>query len=482
MFGLSVTLAATNVLAAEAESEISETRVELINALSLEDLINTQVTSVSKRSERLFQSSAAAFVITGDDIRRSGSRSVVEALRMAPGVSVGQIDASTWAVASRGFNDRFTNFLLVMVDGRSVYDPTTSGVFWDEVDYLLEDIDRIEVIRGPGGTLWGANAVNGVINIITKSAKDTVGGLVSGGYGTENRGFTGARYGFELRDDLFARVYVKYHNHDPLKGGGDDWDFFQTGFRSDWERSQSTLTLQGDYHKGFLRQQQVLAFPTPPYLRTFDREFTDTGGNALLRLRHEFSEESDFQIQTYFDHRERHEPSQPFVQDLYDVDFQQRFALPLRQNFMYGIGYRYLPDKFDTNRASIIFDPASRHRQLFSTFVQDEIALVEEHVKLTLGSKFEHNDFTEWELQPSARLAWTPTKRHTLWGAISRAVQLPGRNVEDTVAGFLTLEPLIIDGLPLFVTPTPNEPVKGQELLAYEVGYRWEATKTISLS
>src|SRR3954469_13512771 len=224
--------------------------------MSLEDLSNLPVSSVSKHNERFAEAPAAIFVITGEDIRRSGSTTIAEALRLAPGMEVAQLASHNWAITSRGFNNLYANKLLVLMDGRSVYTPLFSGVFWDVQDTLLEDVDRIEVIRGPGAALWGANAVNGVINIITKSAKDTQGGLITGGYGTEERGFGAVRYGGKLGDDAFYRVYAKYFNRDgsvlPSGEKNDDaWEGWRTGFRTDWEPSfQNLFTLQGDAYYG----------------------------------------------------------------------------------------------------------------------------------------------------------------------------------------------------------------------------------------
>lgn len=477
-----------NLVAAGAEGDaagVSTNRLETLMSLSLEDLLHSEVTSVSKRPQDMFDSAAAVFVITGDDIRRSGARSFPEALRLAPGVNVGQIDANKWGVATRGFNDRFTGQLLVLIDGRSVYSPLNDGVFWDVQDYLLEDIDRIEVIRGPGGALWGANAVSGVINIITKSAKNTTGGFASGGYGSEERGFGEARYGWKLADDLYARAYLKYRNLDALEEGHDAWDALQGGFRADWDRDELLLTVQGDGYTGTRHHQQVIPQYSPPYLPVFDERFQVSGGNALARMTRRFSEESELQLQAYFDRAERTETAFGNVIDTYDVDVQHRFALPLRQNFMYGVGYRYMSDRY-FNKAPLwlSYDPPDRGVQVFGGFVNDEVELVEDRLRLTLGTKLEHNDYTGWEAQPNARIAWTPTYRQTVWAAVSRAVQVPGRSandihvllpVEPTPAGAPPLPPF-----PLFVRGNGNPGIESLELLANEVGYRIQPTDRVS--
>ncbi|MBI4664104.1 MAG: TonB-dependent receptor [Verrucomicrobia bacterium] len=481
VFSLGAGLAGASFPSAAAESAVSEARVAQIRALSIEDLATVKVTSVSKRSEKLFESAAAVFVISGDDIRRSGARNFPEALRLSPGINVGQIDANKWAVASRGFNDRFTGKLLVLIDGRTVYTPMNGGVFWDVQDYLLEDIDRIEVIRGPGGTLWGANAVNGVINIITKSAAKSQGAYVSGGYGSEERGFAEGRYGLKLGETGFMRGYVKHHNHDDFGGGNDRWDFIQGGFRADWETLNDRITFQGDYYEGDIQHQQVIPSYVAPHLSVFDERFDVSGGNLLGRYEHQWSEESDLRFQAYYDRAERRETAFGNIQETFDLDFQHRFPLPLRQDLVYGLGYRFLPDEFfNRDPLWIRYEPASRNRQIFSGFVQDEIAMVEDHLRLTLGSKIEHNDFTGWEVQPNARLAWMLTDRQTVWAAVSRAVQVPARSAND-IRVLLPVEPLPGGPFPLFLTGSGDAAVRSHTMLAYEAGYRIQPKDHLSL-
>jgi iron complex outermembrane receptor protein len=481
---------ATSAIAAGAgaesdSSDISTSRLETLRSLDLEDLLHAEVTSVSKRPEAMFDSAAAIFVITAEDIRRSGARNIPEALRLAPGVNVARIDANKWAVATRGFNDRFTGQLLVLIDGRSVYSPLNSGVFWDAQDYVLEDIERIEVIRGPGGALWGANAVSGVINIITKSAKDTVGGYASGGYGSEARGFGDFRYGLKLAEDWYGRWYFKYKNQDAQLDGRDDWDFMQGGFRVDWEHADYRLTVQGDCYAGTIHHQQVIPQFTAPYLPVFDEEFEVFGGNALTRFTRQFSEESELQVQAYFDRAKRTETAFGNVIDTYDIDFQHRFPLPLRQNFMYGVGYRYMTDRyFNREPLWLAYDPQERGVQVFGGFVNDEIELVQDRLKLTLGTKLEHNDYTAWEVQPNARIAWTPTYRQTVWAAVSRAVQIPGRSAND-IHVLLPVEPVPagappLPPFPMFIQGNGNPEIESLELLAYELGYRIQPTDRLS--
>src|SRR2546427_8458859 len=282
-----------------------------VTQISLEDLMNVRVTSVSKREQKLGDAPAAVFVITQDDIRRSGARTIPEALRMAPGIEVARIDENKWAISARGFNGRFANKLLVLIDGRSVYTPLFSGVYWDVQDTLLEDIDRIEVIRGPGATLWGANAVNGVINITTKSAKETLGGLLSGGYGTEEQGFGSARYGGKLGEDAYYRGYVKYFNRDSsaLPSGAqanDAWDMYRGGFRTDWEPSaQNLFTLQGDAYAGTENQTVTLFTPAFPFTQPDASKMRVSGGNVIGRWTHTFTPDSDLKLQIYYDRTDR---------------------------------------------------------------------------------------------------------------------------------------------------------------------------------
>ena len=440
------------------------------------------ITSVSKRKEDPFTAAAAVSVITGDEIRRSGARSIPEALRMAPGISVAQMDANKWAVTARGFNSRFADKLLVLIDGRSVYTPSFSGVSWDTQDYLFEDIDRIEVIRGPGGTIWGANAVNGVINIITKNSKDTEGGFVSGGYGTEERGFGEFRYGTRAGEKGFVRGYFKYHNTDDLDRGFDAWDFMQGGGRGDWTFGATRLSLNADAYYGNEHQQQVTArLPavpfTGPVIATNRESFRVNGQSFVARVEHEISDENDVQLQAYFDRVERTEVLMGGYRNTFDVDFQHRFPLPLRQSFTYGFGYRYLPDHFNNTDATWInWSPTERRWQVVSGFVQDDIVLVEDRLRLTVGTKVEHNDFTGLEYQPSARIALTPNSRQTFWGAVSRAMQVPGRNLD-------AIQPIVIPtqaALPLSALGYGNTEVTATELMAYEIGHRWQPNERFS--
>src|SRR5690606_682989 len=346
----------------------------------------------------------------------SGATSLPEALRLAGNLHVAQNNSHEWAISARGFNSTFANKLLVMIDGRTIYTPLYGGVFWDVQTPLLDNIDRIEVISGPGGTLWGANAVNGVINIVTKSAQQTQGLYVSGAAGSVLLDHEELRYGGKLGPNLYYRVQVQHfdRDHTRLRHGGnvpDDWSMTQGGFRADWLPSgNDTITFGADFYDG--REEMALGHTSID------------GQNARARWTHIFNEESDFQAQFYFDRTWREIPGTA-AQDLktYDFDFQHRFPLGASHSILWGVGYRFMVDRV-RNTPTVAFVPAKLDFDLVSGFLQDEITLFED-LKVTIGSKLEHNDFSGWEVQPSIRAAWTPTERQTVWGAVSRAVRSP---------------------------------------------------------
>ena len=459
---------------------------ELIR-LDIEQLMEMEVTSVAKKPQKFSQAAAAIFVITAEDLRRSGATSIPEALRMVPGVEVARIDANKWAITSRGFNDRFADKLLVLLDGRTIYDPLFSGVYWDVQDTLLEDIDRIEVIRGPGGALWGANAVNGVINIVTKEAKNTQGMLVTAGAGTEEQGFGGMRYGGRMGERGHYRIYAKYVDRDEGEDpsgndASDDWRQWRTGFRLDQERERDLFTLQGDLYYGKSGQTLTSAMLTPPFAQTFDHDVKVGGGNVLGRWRHIVSTSSDMTMQLYYDRTEREDDRPDGTvfsrdRDTIDLDFQHRFPWRERQELIWGLGYRFTWDDLG-GISTISFNPDRREDHLLSAFFQDEIALLPDKLVLFLGSKFEHNDYTGLEVQPSVRVRWSPNPRHTFWAAVSRAVHTPSRTNDDVRINFAVfpgqsgLTELAILG---------DRDVDSEELWAFEAGYRSSLTQKISL-
>jgi iron complex outermembrane recepter protein len=456
---LVVLLAAWSAVAGRAQEEPVDP--EALKRLSLEQLMEIDVTSVSKRSERLSQAAAAVTVITGDVLRRSGATSLPEVLRLVVGLHVAQSDARAWAVSARGFNSTTADKMLVLVDGRSVYTPLFSGVFWDVQDTLLADVDRIEVIRGPGATLWGANAVNGVINIITKSAAETQGGLTAAAAGSEERGFAGARYGGALGAGGHYRAYAKVLDRDALvradgAGAGNPTHRGQGGFRVDAGPSDAdALTLQGDLYSGSVGE--------PPF-GTDDVE----GGNLLGRWRHRLAGGSDLRLQVYYDRTHRNIPNL-FAErrDTWDLDLQHHFQWGGRHDVVWGAGFRTTSDQV-VDSAIFQWVPAHRTSELWNLFAQDEIALAHD-LHFTIGSKFEHNDSTGLEVQPGLRLSWTPDGRHTLWGAISRAVRTPTRLDEDVR---VTVGPQVI--------LVGNRDFRSEELLAYELGYRVQLAAPVS--
>lgn len=448
---------------------------------TLEELAHFPVTSVSKTAEELSTAAAAIHVVTQDDIRRSGVTSIPEALRLVPGIQVARVDAHTWAISARGFNDVFANKLLVLQDGRSIYTPLFSGVYWDAQDTLLDDIDRIEVIRGPGATLWGANAVNGVINIITKSAKDTQGLLLTGGSGTEEHVFAGVRYGGKLGEHAHYRVYGKYFSRDDsaLMGGGDandHWQMSRGGFRVDWDPNEiNHLTFQGDLYGGTAQQTYIRLSPVPPFTPfADDSQYDLAGGNLLGRWTHPFGEDAEFMLQTWYDRTFRDAVVFEERRQTWDIEAQQRFSLFGRHDLIAGLGYRLMED--DTEGSfSVSLDPEERITDVFSAFVQDKIALIHDRLWLTVGSKFEHNDYTGFEVQPSGRLTWAPHQDHTLWASVSRAVRTPSRAESDVR---LNQQPVFP---PAVITSAFGSSRYGSEtLLAYELGYRVQPEARVS--
>ncbi len=448
--------------------------------LTLEELMNIEVTSVSKKEEKLANASAAIYVITQDDIRRSGHQRIPELLRMVPGVQVARIDANKWAISIRGFNGNFANKLLVLIDGRSVYTPVFSGVYWDIQDTLIEDIDRIEVVRGPGASLWGANAVNGVINIITKSAKETQGGLVTAGGGSVELAFGGLRYGGRLRDDMHYRVYGKYYGHDDFVDAGgihaaDEWRMGQGGMRFDWDISPEDLfTGQGDLYVG--ESGATIPFTqtvSPPFVELVDDMEHAFGGNLLTRWTHRFSETSESALQAYYSYDDRKIKVVDQKIHTLDLDFQHYFHLAERHEITWGLGYRLILDDFDNGR-DVVFDPEKRDVHLFSSFIQYEMAIIPERLRFTLGTKLEHNQFTGIEVQPNTRLQWTPHPRHALWGAIARAVRSPSRADEDAQLNLQASAGTIgrVYG---------NGHFRSEELWAFEGGYRLRPVDRLTL-
>jgi len=449
--------------------------------LSPEQLLSATVMSVSKTSEKLIDAPAAVYVLSNEDIMRSGATSIPEALRLVPGVQVARVNANSWAISVRGFNGTLDDKLLVLIDGRAVYDPLFSGVYWDIQDTVLEDIDRIEIIRGPGATLWGANAVNGVINIITKQAKDTQGNLVSLTAGNQEHGIVEERYGGKLGDDGYYRIYGKYLDRagERTLSGTDDHDA-QTegrgGFRADWKpdpTAKDDFTVQGDAYHSAAGQLRIMPVFGSAVTQLDQEDLPAHGGNVLARWNHALSDDARFTLQSYVDYTSR---DQLLIKDnraTFDTDAQYELPQLGRHKIIAGAGYRYSADNL-TGSQFATFTDLGAHTQVFSSFVQDKITLVPKKWFLTLGSKFEHNDFTGFEDEPSARLQWHIDDSQMMWGAVSRAVRTPSRLEEDVHLVQATGPFASLDTL-------GNPQLRSEKLTAYELGYRKQWTPDVSL-
>jgi iron complex outermembrane recepter protein len=452
---------------------------------SLEDLMNIEVTSASKTEEPLSRTAAAIFVIAQDDIARSGATNIPDLLRMVPGLEVAQINGSTWAVGARGFNQQFENKLLVMVDGRSVYSQTFSGVFWDTLDLPLSDIERIEVIRGPGGTIWGANAVTGVISIFTKKASETKGMYIEAGGGNLQQGFGMLQYGDTLGKKTDFRVYTKYFNQDHLldlnaQSGADGSHRLRSGFRTDSALSpKDSLMVEGDFSDG---REGEFGFKLPsltsPGFVPVSEEIDLADGSLEAIWNHAYSERSNSSLQFSFSQHRRDDPLNPELRNVYDLDYHQQFAIGNRQDFVWGLGYRETSDRIEGS-LTVSMNPPDRTLQLFDSFIQDEIALVPARLFLTLGIKLEHNDYTGFEFMPSVRASWSLSDRQMLWVAVSKALRAPSRNDTNLV---LNIGNIAGPGnAPVLLRLLGNPQFGDERLIAYEAGYRTMLSKRLSI-
>ena len=471
-------------------------------SFSLEELKQVTIISVLKRPQKLSEATSAITVITHEDIRRSGATSIPELLRGVPGFQVAQLDSSTWAVSARGFNHRYANKLLVLMDGRSLYTPLFSGVYWNVQDTLFEDIERIEVIRGPGSTLWGANAVNGVINIITKNAEHTQGGLVTASMGDEEKRAGAFRYGGKLGENAYGRFYLKYFEKDefwkrsfdwdvPSVNEDNGWDSLRGGYRLDWSLSGSDLlTVQGDIYDGEDSEKIVFFDQNFPIMGDVDFVNNFSGSNIIARWTHSISDTSDMSLQLYYDRTKQERDAGVLSQykeqfDIFDVDFQHNFKLDNHQEIIWGLGYRSISDQFEFIRQRFVPDPnmtdpnktffppgskgpplypESRVTNIISAFFQDEISIINDRFRLTLGSKFENNDYTGFEVQPGIRMLWKASDIQNLWASVSRAVRTPSRSEYDTYS--------------FMWSPRLKS---SEDLIAYELGYRIQITKSFAL-
>jgi iron complex outermembrane receptor protein len=467
-----------------AISTLAQAPPEDLSKLSVEDLMNVEVTSVSKKEEKISQTAAAIFVITREDIRRSGATNIPDLLRLVPGLNVSQINSNTWAISSRGFNGEFSNKLLVMLDGRIVYLPTFSGVFWDTLDVPLEDIERIEVIRGPGGATWGANAVNGVINIITKKASETRGGMIVAGGGNLDQGFGTAQYGGGAGKSTDFRVFSEYSNQYHLPGvagqeGGDGWHTLRGGFRTDSKLSPNDdLTFTGDLFSSragdvFDSLQSIAS----PVLQATFAESNTTGGYLQGDWNHRISERSDTTLQISFDRYRRNDVLRE-ARNTLDADFAYHFHWNARQDIVWGVGYRF---SSSTTDGDLLFSlkPPDLNTPLYSAFIQDEFTLVPDRLTLTVGTKIEHNYYTRLGAMPTVRAAWNLRQHQMVWAAISRALRTPSSidaASQLTVGG--SVPPV---GPPVVVRIVGNPEFQDERLIAYEAGYRSQPFERLSV-
>ena len=478
--GVVLLLAASWAISAGAQNPPED-----LSKLSVEDLMNVEVTSVSKKEQKVSQTAAAIFVITQEDIRRSGANNIPDLLRMVPGVNVAQINSNIWAISVRGFDGEFSNKLLVMLDGRIVYLPTFSGTFWDVLDVPLEDIERIEVIRGPGGATWGANAVDGVINIITSKASESRGGMVVAGAGNLDQGFGTLQYGGAAGKSTDYRVFAKYFNQDHLPGlsggnGGDGWHVLRGGFRIDSKLSaKDDLAVTGDIYSSRSGDISgtVNSIASPAVQAEFN-ESNATGGYIQADWIHRQSERSDTSLQVSFDRYRRNDALRE-ARNTLDLDFAHHFRWGSRQDVVWGVGYRYSSSTTDGN---LIFslNPADLNTQLFSAFAQDEVALIPERLSLIAGAKIEHNYFTGFGVMPTLRATWALHQQQTVWAAISRSLRTPS---EIDTASQLTVNGFVPPGgPPVLIRIVGNPAFQDEHELNYEAGYRIQLQDRLSVN
>ncbi len=471
-----------------SSAEAEDGMMKELTEMSIEELMRIEVISVSKKEERLSDAASAVYVITSEEIRRSGATTIAEVLRGAPGIQVNRIDSNLWAISARGFNERYANKLLVMIDGRSVYSPVFSGVYWDVQDTSLEDIDRIEVIRGPGGTIWGANAVNGIINIITKDAADSQGWLFSLTGGTEDRFITNIRYGGKTGANTYYRFFVKYSNRDGFidtegHENPDNWYVYRAGFRVDSELTgRDTLMIQGDVYDGNVSSRELIPVLRAPYLVDSGIDENINGRDLLVRWKRRTDSIGELTAQFYYDHVKRFQRFDiPGMQERYDIDtfdldFSHHFVLLDRHDITWGGGIRYITDSI-LNNSPVRFSPDKRHQYILNIFIQDEIEVLPGSLYLTAGTKIEHNDYTGYEFEPSVRLRWHPSEGQTFWAAVSRAVRTPSRIEIDG-----RIDQAVLPGTPpVMFSLIARDDFISEELYAYEAGYRINPVSNLSL-
>jgi iron complex outermembrane recepter protein len=445
---------------------------------SLEDLMNVEVTSVSKKQQKLSRTASAVFVITQEDIQRSGATNIPGLLRMVPGMDVAQINASTWAISARGLNGEFSNELLVMMDGRNVYTLTFGGVFWETFDVPLENVERIEVIRGPGGSIWGGNAVNGVVNIIQKKTSETTGAMVVAGGGNGEQGFGTTQYGGPVGEHAHYRIYSKYFNESALRGG-DGYHLLRGGFRGDATFSpRDSWIVQGNLYAGREGDPTtILPSITAPGPVKAERFVNLSGGFLQSIWDHTYSERSDSKLMVSYDRYERTDLLRQRRQT-FNVDFNHHFQLGARQEWVWGLGYRATAEHTDGTLSESLVPP-SQSTSVFSAFVQDEITAIPDRLYFTLGAKLERNTYTGFAPLPSARAVYEFNDHRMLWASVSRALRIPADTdvaLRVNVAG--DTGP---DGIPVLVSTFGNPHVKDEIVIAYEAGYRTTIGQRLSV-
>lgn len=458
-------------------------------SLNLAQLMNVEVVTASRKSQRLAHTPAAAFVITREDIRRSGAASLPEALRLAPGVEVGEISPDKWSVTIRGFGGRFAGKLLVLIDGRSIYTPSFSGVYWEMHAPLLDDIDRIEVIRGPGATLWGSNAVNGVINIITRHSNETLNGVVNLAVGNQKQGGS-VRWGSNLSDNASYRVYAKAEHQNAFDavdnniGLDNGFERYQMGMRADWQASDADQFM---FSAEVLQMNQGHTANLPDMnASTLSRLSHSTthinNGHGLGRWERTLSEKSDFKLQVSLDGYERQGVDYGDTRLNANIDFQHHLRLGQRHDVVWGAAYRY--SQSDIDESAIVAVSHVPDITTFGAFVQDEIELISERLWLTAGVKVEESEFSDWEWQPNVRLLWTLNEKHSFWGSVARAVRLPSladRSVDKyDFAGLFLSVPTSPVPLPVLGRGSSNPDFESEVVLAYELGYRSQINERLS--
>lgn len=450
--------------------------------LSLEELaqVNVEVMSVSRKSEPAGRAPAAVTILKQETIFRIGATSIPDAMRIAPGVHVAQIDASKWAVGIRGFGSRLSRSLLVLLDGRSVYSPLFAGTYWEMQDVVFEDIDRIEIVRGPGGALWGANAVNGVVNVVTKNASETTGAYGSGLIGSEEKGAVATRFGAKLGRNSYYRVWAKSFERDATwHSVGPAYDEFRMadgGFRADGEAGDAKWMVQGGAFRGEAGQATSFSTYSPPAIVTSYDPARFQGAHLLGRWEPRFRGDADAAVQIYADHTERREPHFSEIRDTVDVDLQHRFQLPGNNEIIYGAGYRFTRGVTQAV-PTIGFEPPSRTDDLFSAFVQDQTSFFDDRLRFIVGTKLERNDYTGFELHPNVRLSIQPVPQQHVWVAASRALRTPS-----PVEADLKLDALVDPATPTYIRVIGNDDFRSEEVIALEAGYRADPTRRLRLT